>query len=310
MKTKSFFLLLLLISIVLASGIVGNAQRTSKITTRKSTKTSKPINLSVEQSIYIKDIIRQAKAIDDGYIVYIKSADVDNLFGGAMEDFPRIRTVELPEPFQDEIDFLIKIVSGWRELHQLLTWKRNTLNAVQYQTQLDSLLDEYKMTGMPSVKAFNAFRQIANNSRLKLDKMFAPYSKSAFVETNPLQKKNSIQISNLSKFISIFDKVATSLEENDQKAKSGKLSQEAINKNAQYKRTVIKSIGDIRSGILSLEKEISVNPSMKNNQTLIKELSNLSNLAKAQAEAGKFTDSKITLSTLLDKLTVISGMLP
>ncbi len=122
------------------------------------------------------------------------------------------------------------------------------------------------------------------------------------------KEKLIIQIKNLSKFISLFGGVASEIEENERKARNNTLTRIQYEKHQQAKQAVINSMRNLNLGLTSLEKMLLSNPSLQAGQ--VRSISELSTSALNQAEAGRFTNSGKTLSTLLDTLTDILGKMP
>lgn len=122
------------------------------------------------------------------------------------------------------------------------------------------------------------------------------------------KEKLIIQIKNLSKFISLLGSVASEIEEIDRKARNNTLTRIQFEKLQKAKQAVINSMRSLNLGLTSLEKILLSNPSLQSGQ--VRSISDLSTSALNQAEAGRFTDSGKTYSTLLDTLTDILGKMP
>lgn len=121
------------------------------------------------------------------------------------------------------------------------------------------------------------------------------------------KEKLIIQIKNLSKFTYLLGGVASDIEERDRKFRSGALSRAEFDKTQRGKQAVINSMRNLNLGLTNLEKILLSNPSLQSGQ--IRTISELSTSALNQAEAGRFTESGKTYSTLLNTLTDILGMM-
>ncbi len=123
-------------------------------------------------------------------------------------------------------------------------------------------------------------------------------------------EKVSIQIKNVSKFIYILGGVAKGIEDIDKEAKTGKVKREILDQNAQFKQSVIKSIQNLRAGLVALEIEFRTKPSLKNYLLQLNGISDLAGNAEDQAVNGQFTESGKTLLFVIEKLSDTLVALP
>ena len=123
-------------------------------------------------------------------------------------------------------------------------------------------------------------------------------------------EKVSIQIKNVSKFIYILGGVAKGIEDIDKEAKTGKVKREILDQNAQFKQSVIKSIQNLRAGLVALEIEFRTKPSLKNYLFQINGVSDLAGNAEDQAARGQFNEAGKTLLFVIEKLSDTLVALP
>lgn len=122
--------------------------------------------------------------------------------------------------------------------------------------------------------------------------------------------KVSIQVKNVTKFIYVLGGVARGIEDIDKEAKSGKISKATVDKNNQYKQSVIQSIRNLRAGLAALEVEFRTKPGLKPYLIQIQGISDMSGVAEDQALAGQFTQSGNTLLLVVEKLSDTLAAMP
>ena len=115
--------------------------------------------------------------------------------------------------------------------------------------------------------------------------------------------KVSIQIKNLTKFIFVLGGVAKGIEDIDKDAQTGRVSRATLDKNAQFKQSVIQSIRNLRAGLSALEIEFRAKPALRNYVFQIGGISDSAATAEGQAQAGQFTESGKTLLGIVEKLS-------
>ncbi len=116
-------------------------------------------------------------------------------------------------------------------------------------------------------------------------------------------QKVSTQIKNLSKFIYVLGGVARGIEDIDKEAQAKRISPAGIEKNAQFKQSVIQSIRNLRAGLVALEIEFRTKPALKNYLFQIQGISDTSGIAEDQAAGGEFTQAGKTLLLVVEKLS-------
>lgn len=122
--------------------------------------------------------------------------------------------------------------------------------------------------------------------------------------------KVSTQIKNVSKFIYILGGVAKGIEDIDKQIKTGRVSREIVDKNAQFKQDVLQSIRNLRAGLVALEIEFRTKPALKNYLFQIQGISDMTGRAEDQATAGQLTESGKTLLLVIEKLSDTLAALP
>lgn len=122
--------------------------------------------------------------------------------------------------------------------------------------------------------------------------------------------KVSTQIKNVSKFIFVLGSVAKGIEDIDKQVKTGKVSREIADKNAQFKQDVLQSIRNLRAGLVALEIEFRTKPALKNYLFQIQGISDMTGTAEDQAMAGQLTESGKTLLFVIEKLSDTLAALP
>lgn len=122
--------------------------------------------------------------------------------------------------------------------------------------------------------------------------------------------KVSTQIKNVSKFIFVLGSVAKGIEDIDKQIKTGKVSRDITDRNAQFKQDVIQSIRNLRAGLVALEIEFRTKPALKNYLFQIQGISDMTGTAEDQAMAGQLTESGKTLLFVVEKLADTLAALP
>ncbi len=122
--------------------------------------------------------------------------------------------------------------------------------------------------------------------------------------------KVSTQIKNVSKFIFVLGGVAKGIEDIDKQIKTGRVSREITDKNAQFKQDVLQSIRNLRAGLVALEIEFRTKSALKNYLFQIQGISDMSGIAEDQANGGQLTESGKTLLLVIEKLSDTLAALP
>ncbi len=123
-------------------------------------------------------------------------------------------------------------------------------------------------------------------------------------------QKVSVQIKNVSKFIFILGGVAKGIEDIDKEAKTGKVSRDILDKNAQFKKDVLQSIRNLHAGLAALEVEFRTKPGLKPYLFQVQGVSDMAGVAEDQTAAGQLTESGKTLLMVIEKLSDTLAALP
>lgn len=126
---------------------------------------------------------------------------------------------------------------------------------------------------------------------------------SSNAEIKDAAGKVSIQLKNVTKFIYVLGGVAKGIEDIDKEAKTGKISKATVDKNNQFKQSVIQSIRNLRAGLAALEIEFRTKPALRTYLVNIQGISDMSGVAEDQAVAGQFSESGKTLLLVVEKLS-------
>ncbi|HKP69410.1 MAG TPA: hypothetical protein VJV05_09005 [Pyrinomonadaceae bacterium] len=122
--------------------------------------------------------------------------------------------------------------------------------------------------------------------------------------------KVSNQQANISLFLERLGPIAQAIEALDAEAKTKKLKQESLDKNAADKQKVIAAIRNLRDGMVKLESEFKVKPVLKKYLPTIQGISELAGQAETSAIAGKFVAANTPLRTLEQKLNDTLAAMP
>jgi hypothetical protein len=133
---------------------------------------------------------------------------------------------------------------------------------------------------------------------------------SAAAEVSSAKEKVSNQIKNVTRFIGVLGPVAQNIESIDKDAKSKRVDQKAIDQNAQNKKKVITAIQNLRAGLSALETEFSTKPSLRRFLLKIEGISALSAQSEDSAVAGRFTEARSPLTTVVEKLSDTLAVMP
>jgi hypothetical protein len=118
------------------------------------------------------------------------------------------------------------------------------------------------------------------------------------------------QLANVTAFVARLGPIAQAIEALDAEAKTKKVNQESLDKNAADKQKVISAIRKLREGMVKLESEFRVKPALKKYLPLIQGISDLSGQSETSAIAGKFVAANTPLRTVQQKLTDTLAAMP
>ncbi|MBS1796620.1 MAG: hypothetical protein JSS81_22495 [Acidobacteria bacterium] len=130
------------------------------------------------------------------------------------------------------------------------------------------------------------------------------------LEVKQAAEKVSIQIKNVTKFIYVLGGIAQGIEATDKEAKTGKLTKAIIDKNNNYKQTVVSGIRNLKAGLAELETLFRSKPSLKTYVLSIEGITELCNQSEDLAIGGQFSESGRPLLTVVEKLADTLTALP
>ena len=118
------------------------------------------------------------------------------------------------------------------------------------------------------------------------------------------------QESNVNKFLAILVPIAQDMETLDDTARSGRLSQRALDKIAANKRNLVTTLRELTTGLKNLELEFRTKPSLQKYLQSIEGIGDLGVLAEDSARGGKFVASKEPLLEIVQKLADTLAVMP
>ena len=134
---------------------------------------------------------------------------------------------------------------------------------------------------------------------------------SANAEIKNAANKVSIQVKNLTRFIFVLGGVAKDLEAIDADIRANKITRQAtISQNTKNKQDVVRAIGDLRAGLVTLEIDFRAKPALRNYVAQIGGISDAAGAAEEQAQAGAFSSSGKTLLSIVEKLSDALAAMP
>jgi hypothetical protein len=110
-------------------------------------------------------------------------------------------------------------------------------------------------------------------------------------------------IKKLAKFTFLLGGIAQGIEDIDAQAKLGKASRQTVEKNEQFKKSVIDGIRNLRNDLAELEVQFRVKPTLRPFNPKIDGITVLSGSAEEAALNGRFTESGKILVAVIEKLT-------
>ena len=130
------------------------------------------------------------------------------------------------------------------------------------------------------------------------------------LDVRAAREKVSNQQANMGAFLARLGPIAQAIEDLDAEAKAKKLKQEAIDKNELDKKKVVDAIRGLREGMVKLESEFKVKPTLKKYLPMIQGISDLAGQAETSALAGKFVAANAPLRSIEQKLNDTLAAMP
>ena len=122
--------------------------------------------------------------------------------------------------------------------------------------------------------------------------------------------KVAVQIKNLTKFIYNLGAVARAIEDLDKEIAAGRGSSNARSLNAKNKAAVLTTIENLRAGLVALEVEFRAKPELRQYNSNLLGIADLSAQTEDLAAAGRITDSGNVLLEIVEKLTDTLAAMP
>jgi hypothetical protein len=119
-------------------------------------------------------------------------------------------------------------------------------------------------------------------------------------DTKSASEKVSIQIKNTTKFLYLLGGVAKGIEDLDKDRNANRAARDA---NTQNKSDLLRTIRNLRAGILALEVEFRTKAPLKRHLPLVQGITDLTAQCEDLAAAGRFSDSGKPLLLLVEKLS-------
>lgn len=164
-------------------------------------------------------------------------------------------------------------------------------------------MNQFKITvlGMATLFAFAVSADAQRRTTPAKPKVVTTNTVAASAtEVKSASEKVSIQIKNTTKFLYLLGGVAKGIEDLD---KDRNANQAARNTNAQNKAALIKTIQNLRAGMLALEVEFRTKEPLKKHLPLVAGITDLTAQSEDLAAAGRFSDSGRPLLSLVEKLS-------
>ena len=129
-------------------------------------------------------------------------------------------------------------------------------------------------------------------------------------EVSQAKEKVSNQVANVRVFTDRLGPIASSIETIDAGAGNRRSSKAVIDQNNANKEKVRQAIKNLRAGLVTLETDFRSNPNLRRFLPKLEGITQLSAESEDLAYAGKFTDSRGPLLTILQKLADTLAVMP
>ena len=130
------------------------------------------------------------------------------------------------------------------------------------------------------------------------------------LEVSQAKEKVSNQVANVQVFTDKLGPIASSIETIDAGAGNRRSSKTVIDQNNANKEKVRQAIKNLRAGLVTLETDFRSNPNLRRFLPKLEGITQLSAESEDLAYAGKFTDSRRPLLTVLQKLADTLAIMP
>jgi len=123
------------------------------------------------------------------------------------------------------------------------------------------------------------------------------------LDVRTARQKVSNQVENVTRFTGKLGPIAANIEALDSEARTGNISRAALDQNDANKEKVREAIKNLRAGLVNLETEFRTKAGLRKFLPKIDGITVLSTEAEDLANAGRFTESRRPLQTVLQKLS-------
>ncbi|HEX8288745.1 MAG TPA: hypothetical protein VF556_12145 [Pyrinomonadaceae bacterium] len=311
MNLKNLYFII--IAVFVSSSLFAVTAEAQRKTSRKS-NTTKAKTLTVEQKAFLEDILATTDDVDLKYTTDLKKFAYAVSF---LKKKTELEGFDIPEPLKTYAFDMMDAYDSWVILYGRVTHQGLIDSLIRLDERegkkdeiTPAIISRYNLAGLNPLIAVDVLRKNAFSSKIRFRNTLIKYpveketvERIQKKELNAVKEKISIQLKNLSKFIFVFGSVTKSIEDIDRDIKTGRVSQFVINLNEQNKQKTIESFSNFQIGISDLEKELLRNPSYRNSQGQIQEISDLTTFALNAAKSGEYKKSGDTLLLLFNKLT-------
>src|SRR6476661_1153591 len=137
-----------------------------------------------------------------------------------------------------------------------------------------------------------------------------PSTFKANLDISQAKEKVSNQVANVKAFTDKLGPIASSIETIDAGAGNRRSSKSVIDQNNANKEKVRQAIKNLRAGLVTLETDFRSNANLRRFLPKLEGITQLSAESEDLAYAGKFTDSRRPLLTVLQKLADTLAVMP
>jgi hypothetical protein len=137
-----------------------------------------------------------------------------------------------------------------------------------------------------------------------------PSSFKVNFEISQAKEKVSNQVANVQTFTDKLGPIASSIETIDAGAGTRRSSRAVIDQNNANKDKVRQAIKNLRAGLVTLETDFRSSPNLRKFLPKLEGITQLSAESEDLANAGKFTESRRPLLTVLQKLADTLAIMP
>jgi hypothetical protein len=137
-----------------------------------------------------------------------------------------------------------------------------------------------------------------------------PSTFKANLEISQAKEKVSNQVANVTRFTDMLGPIAASIETIDAGSQNRRSSKTVIDQNNANKEKVRLAIKNLRAGLVTLETDFRTKPTLRRFLPKLEGITQLSAESEDLAYAGKFTDSRRPLLTVLQKLADTLAVMP